>query len=82
MVVVPRKSIVTLNIIYYRPDYRHVLQEFVWSTEDQIPELHRVHKFLLHWKHNIHAVIKEILLGVNDTPFQTYKSVDDILRLH
>jgi uncharacterized protein Usg len=80
--VLHRKTIVTLNIIYYRPDYTHVLQEFVWSTEDQLPELQRVHKFLWHWKYNINAVVKEIMLGVNDTPFQTYKSVDDILRLH
>jgi uncharacterized protein Usg len=76
------KQIVTVNIIYYRPDYTHLLQEFVWSTEDQVPELYRVHKFLWHWKHNIHAVIKEIMLGVNHRPFQTYSSVDEILKLN
>ncbi len=75
-------QIVTVNVIYYRPDYAHLLQEFVWSTEDQVPELYRVHKFLWHWKHNIHAVIKEIMLGVNDRPFQMYTSVDEILKLN
>jgi uncharacterized protein Usg len=75
-------QIVTVNVIYYRPDYTHLLQEFVWSTEDQVPELYKVHKFLWHWKHNIHAVIKEIMLGVNNRPFQTYASVDEILKLN
>jgi uncharacterized protein Usg len=82
MHVFHRTQIVTVNVIYYRLDYTHLLQEFVWSTEDQIPELYRVHKFLWHWKHNIPAVIKEILLGVNDRPYQSYQSVDDILKLH
>ena len=75
-------QIVTVNVIYYRPDYTHLLQEFVWSTEDQVPELYRVQKFLWHWKHNIHAVVKEIMLGVNNRPFQTYASVDEILKLN
>ena len=75
-------QIVTVNVIYYRPDYTHLLQEFVWSTEDQVPELYRVQKFLWHWKHNIQAVIKEIMLGVNNRPFQTYASVDEILKLN
>lgn len=82
MHVLSKKQIVTLNIIYYRPDYHNLLQEFIWSTEDQVPELYRVNKFLWHWKHNIQAVIKEILLGVNNQPFQSYQSVDEILRMH
>lgn len=82
MILLNNKSIVTVNVIYYRPDYCHLLQEFVWSTEDQVPELYRVHKFLWHWKYNINAVIKEILLGVNDKPYQTYQSVDHILNLN
>jgi uncharacterized protein Usg len=80
--LIVNKQIVTVNVIYFRPDYSSLLQEFVWSTEDQVPELYRVHKFLWHWKYNIQAVIKEIMLGVNDRPYQTYSSVDAILRLN
>lgn len=59
-----RKHIVTLNVIYYMPDYEHLLQEFIWTCEDSLPELKRTHGFLLHWKQNIDAVIKEVLMGV------------------
>lgn len=75
-------QLVTLNVIYYRPDYEHLLQEFIWSTQDQVPELFRVHQFLWYWKMNIQAVVKEIILGVNDHHYQTYQSVDAILKLH
>lgn len=73
---------VSLNILYYRPDYTNLIQEFVWSFDDLVPELHRTHKFLWHWKNNVDAVIKEILLGINNSSYQTYRSVDDILRLN
>jgi uncharacterized protein Usg len=72
---------VTLHILYYMPDYRHILQEFVWAYDDQIPDLHRTHKFLWHWKHNIQAVVSEVRLGVAKSKFTTYASVDDVIRM-
>lgn len=80
MIIKP-PQIVTLNIYYYRPDYQSLIQEFCCSFDDQVPELYRTHKFLWHWKHNIHAVIKEIVMGVNHGNFQCYQSVDEILRI-
>ena len=75
-------QVVSLNIIYYRPDYQSLIQEFVWSYDDLVPELKRTHQFLWHWKHNIDAVIKEILLGINNHHYQTYNSVDEILKIN
>jgi len=54
------KSIVTTHILYYRPDYDWLLQDFVWQCNDIVPELPRVHKFLNFWYENIDAVISEI----------------------
>lgn len=73
---------VTLQILYYRPDYVHVLQEFVWGFDDLVPELERTHRFLWHWKHNISAVVAEIRLGIGDKHFNTYSSVDQILSMN
>jgi uncharacterized protein Usg len=77
-----KPQIVTVHIIYYRLDYVNLLQEFTWSTEDQVPELRKIHKFLWHWKHHIPAVIKEIQLGVNDHAYGHYSSVDQILKIN
>lgn len=60
--ILRRKSLVTVDIFYYMPDYSSILNEFIWQTEDFVPEYPRVHKFLWHWKHEIKATISEVLL--------------------
>ena len=55
-----KNTIVTVSVFYWMPDYRHVLQEFIWQTDDIKPEYPRVHKFLNYWHDNIEAVIEEI----------------------
>ena len=60
--IIKRKSLVTLNITYYRLDYRSILQEFIWQTMDVKPKYPRVQKFLNYWHNNIEATINEIQL--------------------
>jgi len=55
-----RNTIVTLNVLYWMPDYTHILQEFTWQTADISPEYPRVHRFLNYWHDNIEAVISEV----------------------
>lgn len=69
------RRIATLQIYYYRPDYTNILQEFVWQTEDLVPEFPRVHKFLWHWKNNIIAPIAEIQLSHTE-PFGKTKYIN------
>ena len=58
--------LVTVNVMYFRPDYTSILNEFIWQTEDIVPELCRVHKFLNFWKDNIGAVIHRIEVAIPD----------------
>ena len=58
--IILKNTIVTGRVFYWMPDYRHVLQEFIWQTDDIKPEYPRVHKFLNYWHDNIEAVIEEI----------------------
>lgn len=53
-------ELVTVGIVYYRPDYRLLLNELWWQTDDFVPELPRVHRFLNFWRTNIDATIAEI----------------------
>jgi uncharacterized protein Usg len=76
------KQLVTIDIFYYRPDYANLIQEFIWQTEDLVPELQRVHKFLDHWHRNIDAVVQEVLLSVDDRRIASYRSVDAFLKLN
>lgn len=81
MLLRPRQ-LVTIDIFYFRPDYKNLIQEFVWQTEDIIPELRRTHKFLNYWHKNIDAVVQEVLLSVNDRQIGAYRSVDHFLQLN
>ena len=60
-----RNTIVTLNVLYWMPDYTHILQEFIWQTADIRPEYPRVHRFLNYWHNNIDAVISEVNIADN-----------------
>ena len=79
MILIRKKHCVTVNVNYWMPDYRSVLQEFIWQTNDYVPKLPRVHKFLDYWHKNIDAVISEI--KVADTVDNSYLPVKEIYTL-
>jgi len=56
-------SVVTVNVIYYLPDYNSIVNEFLWQSLDLRPEYPRIKKFLNFWQTEIDAVIKEIQLS-------------------
>jgi len=62
MLLIKRKTLVTLNIFYWMPDYENILQQFIWQTMDVKPKYPRVHKFLDHWHNNIDAKLSEIII--------------------
>jgi uncharacterized protein Usg len=63
--------LVTVNVLYYLPDYCDIVNEFWWQTYDQRPRYPRVHRFLDHWHREIDAVIKEII--ISETPVQNFR---------
>ena len=79
--IIRKSQIITLNVLYYRPDYQNIIQEFILSYDDHVPELVRTHRFLLHWKRNIDAVVKEVLLGINGDRPERLKVADYMFNL-
>ena len=73
-----RNTVVTLNVLYWMPDYNHILQEFIWQTDDINPDYPRVHKFLNFWYNNIEAVISEVSL--TDSYGTGYRPVKEIFN--
>ena len=57
------ERLTTVQIYYWMPDHRNILQEFMWQTLDYDPNFPRIHKFLDHWKSNIEADIEAIYLA-------------------
>ena len=63
--IIVKNTIVTIKVLYWMPDYEHILQEFIWQTADVRPEYPRVHRFLNYWHNNIEAVISEVNIADN-----------------
>ncbi len=53
-------ALVTLSVLYWLPDHRSLLNEFIWQTLDLRPRFPRVNAFLEHWRREIDAVISEV----------------------
>jgi len=60
MYIIKRKTLITLNVYYWLPDYENILQQFMWQTVDVKPKYPRVNKFLNYWHNNIDAIINEV----------------------
>ena len=59
-IIIKRKTLVTLNVYYWMPDYENLIQQFIWQTMDVKPKYPRIHKFLDYWHNNIDAIVSEI----------------------
>ena len=62
MLLIKRRTLVTLNIFYWMPDYENILQQLIWQTMDVKPKYPRVNKFLDHWHDNVDAKLSEIII--------------------
>ena len=61
--------LVTVNILYFLPDYNSLINEFIWQTLDLKPKYPKVNKFLKYWDKNINANIKEVIISENSKKF-------------
>ena len=62
VIIIKRKTLVTLNIFYWMPDYENILQQFVWQTIDVKPKYPRIYRFLDYWHNNIDAIMNEVVI--------------------
>ena len=77
--IIRKKSLVTVDILYWMPDYENILQQFIWQTKDVVPDIPRVHKFLNYWNNNIDAIMSEV--KVADAIDNSYLPVKEVYTL-
>jgi uncharacterized protein Usg len=73
-------TVATVQVVYYIPDYLNIVQEFIWQTEDQLPEYPRITKFLNYWDKNIDGPIKEVY--IYDQGQSNIRRVDRRLKIN
>ena len=62
MIILKKWTTPTVQVVYYMPDHLHLVQEFMWQTEDQRPDYPRIDKFLTYWDKHIDGPIKEVYI--------------------
>lgn len=76
-------SLTTAEILYRMPDFRDILQTFVWQDYDLAPRFPRLIKFLDFWSRNLEGPLASVrvahcgLVGPRE-----FRFVDHELRLH
>jgi uncharacterized protein Usg len=76
-------GLATIQIHYFMPDHRSLLQQFVIQKYDVAPQFPELDRFLSFWRHEIDAVIHSVrvahkhLIGP-----QEWHAVDGIITLH
>ena len=61
-IILQRKTLMTCHVLYWRPGYTRLLQEFTWQFEDVTPQIPRTRKFIRYWHDHIEAIIAEVML--------------------
>ena len=74
-----RNDLTTIKVIYFLPDYDHILQEFVFQQYDTLPEYPKLKKFIRFWRKNIEAEIHRVDFS---SVFSEYKFVETVLTLN
>ena len=61
-ITIKKWTVATVQVVYYIPDHLHIVKEFMWQTEDQIPNFPRITRFLDYWDKHIDGPIKEVYI--------------------
>ncbi len=73
----------TAHILYHMPDFRSVLQTFVWQDYDIAPDFPALKRFLDFWEHNLDGPLHSVryahrhLIGPNE-----WRAVDGEFHIH
>ncbi len=53
-------GLTTAEMIYHMPDYRHVLNSFVWQDYDLAPDYPRLFRFIEYWQDSIEGPLHSV----------------------
>lgn len=76
-------ALTTAQILYRMPDYRAVLQSYLWQDYDMAPKFPELQRFLDFWERELDGPIHSVevahvkMIGPNE-----WKKVDGVFRLH
>ena len=79
-ILIKKWTVASVQVVYYMPDYLHLVNEFIWQTDDQIPDYPRIGRFLDYWDKNIDGPIKEVY--IHDHNDEKIRMVNRIFKIN
>jgi uncharacterized protein Usg len=76
-------GLTTAHILYRRPDYRWLLQSYVWQNFDLFPEFPELQRFLAFWRDKLEGPLHSVQVAHSKLlkPAQL-KAINGEFRLH
>jgi uncharacterized protein Usg len=76
-------GLTTAQILYRRPDYKWLLQTYVWQDYDLHPEFPELQRFLAFWQEKLEGPLHSVVVAHSRLikPAEI-KPVDGVFRLH
>ena len=76
-------GLTTAHILYRRPDYRWLLQTYVWQNYDLCPDFPALSKFLEFWQDQIEGPLHSVTVAhAKLVKPHEIRPVDGVFRLH
>ena len=66
-IIIKKWTIASVQVVYYIPDYLSLVNEFIWQTEDRLPDYPRITEFLDYWDKHIDGPMKEAYIYDHET---------------
>ena len=60
--IIEQWTLASVQVVYYIPNFPHIVNEFMWQTDDQRPDFPRIERFLNYWDRYIDGPIKEVYI--------------------
>ena len=60
--IIEKWTLASVQVVYYIPNFPHIVNEFMWQTDDQRPDFPRIERFLNYWDRYIDGPIKEVYI--------------------
>ena len=78
--IIKKWTSASVQVVYYIPDYLSLVNEFIWQTEDQLPDYPRIGIFLYYWYKHIDGPIKEVYIHDHDK--EKVRVVDRLFKIN
>lgn len=67
LVYIKKKFLTTAEILYFMPDYQHILQTYLWQEYDTLPDLPKLQKFIGFWEDQLEGPLHSVKVSVGET---------------